>query len=169
MKPVKPERCFFKVLLYCTVYSFSVLPARTLLLTWKSNWQLRRDRHQPVMKESRRRKISVTSSLKVLANENWGGSKLDSIDPFWWTVLLASVFFRAPMDTITRGAETFSASLAHFDNVPTCWVGTISQRPNINVRIFCYSARSAVKNHNSWRREIFLSNQPEAPIVFVIQ
>jgi hypothetical protein len=47
--------------------------------------------------------------------------------------LLASVLFRAPMDTITRGAETFSMFLAHFDNIPTGWVSNISQRPNIHV------------------------------------
>jgi len=41
-------------------------------------------------------------------------------------------------DTIMRGAKTFSASLAHFDTVPTCWVSNISQRPNINVWILYY-------------------------------
>jgi hypothetical protein len=44
-----------------------------------------------------------------------------------------------PMDTITRRARTLSASLAHFDTFPTCWVSNISQRPNINVWILCYS------------------------------
>ncbi len=52
-------------------------------------------------------------------------TEVASIDPFWWTVLPASVLFRAPMDTITRGAKTFSASLAHFDTVQV-------QRQSIN-------------------------------------
>jgi len=49
-------------------------------------------------------------------------------------------------DTIMRGAKTFSASLAHFDTVPTCWVCNISQRPNINVWILYYSV--------GWRSKI---------------
>ncbi len=36
----------------------------------------------------------------------------------------ASVLFRAPLDTITRRAKTFSASLVHFDTVTTCWVSS---------------------------------------------
>jgi hypothetical protein len=44
--------------------------------------------------------------LKILSNENrgTGSSKLVSIDPFLKTVWPASVLFRSPMDTITRGA-----------------------------------------------------------------
>jgi hypothetical protein len=38
-------------------------------------------------------------------------------------------FFLAPMDTIARGAETFSLSLAHCDTVPTGWISNISQWP----------------------------------------
>jgi hypothetical protein len=62
-------------------------------------------------------KAFVILPLKVLSNENWGGSKLVSINPFWWTVLPASVLFRAPKDTITRRAKMFSASLVHFDTL----------------------------------------------------
>jgi hypothetical protein len=73
------------------------------------------------------------------------------------------------MDTIMRGAKTFSASSAHFDTVPTCWVSNISQRPNIYVLIFYYIVGSL-----GWRSKItvvdakiFFPNQPEAAYVFV--
>jgi hypothetical protein len=44
-------------------------------------------------------------------------------------LLPARVLFLAPMDTIPRGAEPFSVSLAHCDTVPAGWVCNISQWP----------------------------------------
>ena len=56
-----------------------------------------------------------------MPTENWGGSKLVLVDQLW-QVLPASVLFRAPMDTITRVSQTFSAALVLFDAIPTPWV-----------------------------------------------
>ncbi len=91
----------------------------------------------------------LISSLKVLSNENRGGSKLVLIALFLLTVRPESVLFRAPMDTITRGAFTFSASFVHFDAIPTCWlVIFFSERLNLFVD-FLLQRRSGLKNYKS--------------------
>ncbi len=94
-----------------------------------------------------------------------GGSKLVSINPLWCTLLLASVLYLAPMDTITRRAKTFSTSLAHL---------TLSQHVGLVIFFsgqilicgFLLQRQLAFKNHYSWCWDIFWTNQPEAAFVF---
>ncbi len=107
--------------------------------------------------------------LKVMANENWGGSKLVSVDLFWWTVLLASVLFKAPIDTITRGAKTFSASLANFGTVQTCWVSNISQRSNLNAWGFYVAASVVVKKSQELIMRLFWPSNQRQRLLFVSQ
>jgi hypothetical protein len=73
------------------------------------------------------------------------------------------------MDTIMRGAKTISASLAHFDIVPTCWVSNISQRPNTNVWILYYSVGWRSKITIELTLRYFFPNQLKAAFVFVSQ
>jgi len=61
-----------------------------------------------------------------------------------------SVLYLAPRDTITRGAYTFSAALAHFDAILTGQVSNISLRPNIFVD-FLLQRWLVLKNHKSLR------------------
>jgi hypothetical protein len=65
------------------------------------------------------------------------------------------------MGTITRRAQTFSATLEHFENVLTCWVSNISQRPRINVWIFCDSAE--IFFGPTSQRQRYIEKNPKNP------